>query len=1021
MSTQLTSGAEFALLGDMGHALGGYLFEEAAVSAPTGNMYAPTAIANIDAFMAWGCFLPAYGVDSWNEIVAVAQSNNIAPGDIVWETTATTRSMLYSATNYGTRHFGISTYAGAGALADWKFYIGSTHIGLDPASTYYFNPGLSLDPAAFHVQAIPADFALTSQGGDVYTKLVLSGNGNLSLVIPAGDSVFIDATAASAGINVIAGTVTIRAVTDSSALIHGIVTADTLIGRFPSAAGINLQGSGSGTVHVNGLEIYNSSGAFNIDLSAYSNTNVLVEFAGTWTTRNFVLTAAPPVADIGGPYTTTEGAGVALSAANSFNAVSYLWDTDNDGNYDNGTGSSIVFSTSVDGNYPIGLRIENGVQFDTASTTVEVTNVAPTANIGGPYLSAPGVTATLDASGSSDPGSDIASIEWDTDGDGNFDNGTGTTLAYTPIASGSHTMYVRVTDDDGASSSDSTTFFASNDAEFTAIINLNVTGNDLVRPSGSGWTASAISVGSLEEDGYLEFTATLAGKAMVGLSQNDTASHFSGIEYAFYKNINRIELYESGVQKGSYGSFTTGDKLRITIDKGDVIYSINGVEIRRIIGALPLEGFSYNADVSLEAAGSAVQDVVLAIPAPESPEITDYEGFDPDNLDTTYGADDTVSITFHQKTDMGGYAQNQVLTKAQVDELFSFSPAPGDGYTGYWSHPAIFVVQIVDPADTAPQFGSATVQVARTQPIYNSKVPLLATDDTGLLAGHWGSVVVLWTNAVNVLVDGNEVTRPSSAGEGWNGGVASSRTFTGDGYMETIVTATGKNRMIGFSSADINQHFSSLNFAIFLHASGTAEAYEFGIQSANLGRYAPGDTIRVERSGTDLIYLLNGLPRRITTVDPALGLKVDCSLNARGSTFNNTILVLPDSVINASRAPTSEPIRDAISIHLDAGWNLIGIPLDLDDKSPSQLGSHVQADSLEAGHAYWVFSPAATTHILTGLRTLQPRIPANGLYSPVTDSAAPTNAAIWGFVDGAWRVVPDGGLLEAGAGYLIYR
>jgi PKD repeat protein len=1013
MSNTLTSGAPFALFDNPGHPLGGHLYQNAIIVAPTGSMYAPTDLASIDEFMAFRHFLPPFGVDSWNEIVAAAQANDLS--SLTYESTATTRSMLHNSIRYGTRHTNISTYAGAGALANWKFYTGNTHIGLDPAATYYFNPALSLDPAASHIQAVPADFALASQSNAGFTKLVLSGNGDLDFVVAAGDSAFIDANPANTGIHAIAGTVTVRLVTDSDTLIHGPVTSDVLIGRFPSAGAINLVGDGSGSIHINGV-LHSVSGPFNIDLRAYSNSNVLVEFAGSFTSRSFILTNAPPVADIGGPYSTTEGAGVTLSAANSFNATSYLWDTDNDGNYDNGSGASIVFSTNIDGSYPIGLRIENGGQFDTASTTVEVANVAPVADIGGPYISAPGVTATLDASGSSDPGSDIASYEWDTDGDGNFDNGTGVTLAYTPIATGSHSIYLRVTDDDGASSVDSTTFFASNDVEFTAIINLDVDGNDLQRTSGSGWNASAISVGELNEDGYMEFTATIAGRAMVGLSQGDANPHFSGIDYAFYKNINRIELYERGVQKGSYGTFENGDKFRITINRGDVIYTHNGNEIRRIIGAVPVEGFSFNADVAIDPTGTYVQDVVLAIPAPETPRITHYEGFDPDNLDTAYGAGDTVSITFHQKTDMGGYAQDQPLTKAQVDELFSFNPAPGDDYSGYWSHPAIFVVSITDPAATAPQFGSATVQVAGTQPIYNSKVPLLATDDTGLLSGHWGSIVVLWTNPVNVLVDGNKLTRPSSAGEGWNGGAASSRTFEGDGYMESIVTATGKNRMIGFSEADINQHFSSLNYAIFLHASGTAEAYELGVQRGNLGRYAPGDTIRLERDGSQIIYSVNGLPRRSTTVDPALGLKVDCSLSAGGATFDNTILVLPDSVITASRATPTESIRDAFTLHLDAGWNLIGIPLVLDDPTLAFL----EGQTAVAGRAYWVFAARPTAHILTGLRTPQPPIPGDGLYAPVADSAIPEGHSAWIFTEGLWRQVRADSALEAGRGYLLH-
>jgi PKD repeat protein len=702
-----------------------------------------------------------------------------------------------------------------------------------------------------------------------------------------------------------------------------------------------------------------------------------------------------------------------LSAANSFNALTYLWDFDNDGQHDDATGSTPNFVTAVDGVYPISLRIENGGQFDVANSTISVNNVAPTADIGGPYAGAPGTTISLDAAGSSDPGGDIASYAWDFDNDG-FDDATGSTASFTPLASGSITIRVQVTDDDGASSIASATLYASNDVVFTAVNSLVVSGNDLSRETGTGWTASAISVGALEEDGYMEFTGTIGGKAMVGLSENATAAHFSSIPYAFYKNINRIEIYEFGVQRGSFGTFDNGDTLRISIDKGDVTYSHNGSELRRIIGSLPLEGFSFNADIAIEARGTTVQGVVLVIPPPENPEITDYEGFDVDNLDTVYGADDIVSITFHQKTDMAGYAQDQVLTKTQVDELFTFNPAPADAYTGYWSHPAIFIVNIVTPAATAPQFGSATVQTAGTRPIYNAKTPLLATTDPGTLAGHWGSVVVLWTNPIGVLVDGNKLTRPSSGPERWDAGAASSRTFTGDGYMESIVNVSGKNRMIGFSAADSDQHFASLDFAIFLHSSGNAEAYELGVQRGNLGRYRPGDTIRIERTGSEMRYMLNGLTRRTKAVSPTLGFKVDCSLNARGSVFNKTILVLPDSVITASRATDNEPIRDAISLYIPSGWSLVGIPLDLDDPTPAFLNG----TSAEAGRAYWIHNPRAPYSIvLTGTQAASQPAITGDLYAPIRTSPVPVGSTAWTYTDSSWRLAD--GPLEAGQGYLL--
>ena len=94
-----------------------------------------------------------------------------------------------------------------------------------------------------------------------------------------------------------------------------------------------------------------------------------------------------PTAEAGGPYTTTEGTEVILSAADSSAGsdpsggaiVSYEWDLDNDGHYD-ATGSSATFdAVGQDGVFTVGLRVTNaaGVS-DTDTTTVTVLNVAPT-------------------------------------------------------------------------------------------------------------------------------------------------------------------------------------------------------------------------------------------------------------------------------------------------------------------------------------------------------------------------------------------------------------------------------------------------------------------------------------------------------------------------------------------------------------------------------------------------------------------------------------------------------------------
>jgi len=93
-----------------------------------------------------------------------------------------------------------------------------------------------------------------------------------------------------------------------------------------------------------------------------------------------------PAANAGGPYTTPEGQVATLSAAASTTPtgtgpLTYEWDFDNDGAYDDATGVSPAFTNvgrDTTAPLPIGLKVTNADGFtSTASTTLSVTNVAP--------------------------------------------------------------------------------------------------------------------------------------------------------------------------------------------------------------------------------------------------------------------------------------------------------------------------------------------------------------------------------------------------------------------------------------------------------------------------------------------------------------------------------------------------------------------------------------------------------------------------------------------------------------------
>lgn len=98
-----------------------------------------------------------------------------------------------------------------------------------------------------------------------------------------------------------------------------------------------------------------------------------------------------PTADADGPYSTPEGTDVTLDGSGSAPGTdasagaiaSYEWDLDNDGQYDDATGASPTFDlVGIHGDRTVGLRVTDAFgNTDTDSTTVTVTNVAPSVSI----------------------------------------------------------------------------------------------------------------------------------------------------------------------------------------------------------------------------------------------------------------------------------------------------------------------------------------------------------------------------------------------------------------------------------------------------------------------------------------------------------------------------------------------------------------------------------------------------------------------------------------------------------------
>jgi PKD repeat protein len=142
--------------------------------------------------------------------------------------------------------------------------------------------------------------------------------------------------------------------------------------------------------------------------------------------------------------------------------LQYDWDFDATNGVDDWVrGPAVVISWENDGIYTVTLRVTDGVESDTATKQITVTapqppNKPPSAEAGLDIVLSKGKGWTFSGSGS-DPDGSIAAYEWDMDGDGTYDtyNEADGTLSLKFDESGYVTLWLRVTDDDGATAVDS--------------------------------------------------------------------------------------------------------------------------------------------------------------------------------------------------------------------------------------------------------------------------------------------------------------------------------------------------------------------------------------------------------------------------------------------------------------------------------------------------------------------------------------------------------------------------------------
>ncbi|WP_375560558.1 T9SS type A sorting domain-containing protein [Bernardetia sp. OM2101] len=337
--------------------------------------------------------------------------------------------------------------------------------------------------------------------------------------------------------------------------------------------------------------------------------------------------------------------------------------------------------------------------------------------------------------------------------------------------------------------------------------NVSVVGNVVSKTGTQGWTSGANSTQQLSPtvDGWVNNTITSTSTSyMFGLAKSNTDASYTSITYAWYVSKGGIAYPNYNAQSGAGVAYQVGDNLRVGREGSQIKFYKNEVVVYQ---SAVFTGERLVADVSIH---------------------------------TLNGTAGVLQNSFCGTT--GGEAYSAIVTDFDCGSGSSLGSidVTGTGFTYSWSAPGFSTVSTEDISNL-PANGY-TLTLSKGGIDYSSSYLVGAS--------------LSWTGLTDFTQEGDNLKKTGTSNN-WSSSANSTTSFAGNGGI-LFLAQPNSSYMIGVSKAEGGAGYTSIDYAIYLAASGSVSIYEKGVFKGNFGTYQANDVFKIERSGSSIHYSKNG-------------------------------------------------------------------------------------------------------------------------------------------------------------------